>query len=500
MVFSFKAVVTYLLFFVSFQLEVSGQAFVIDGISLTSTAGLTITVVGDLQNQNGGSINNAGTIEVSGNWTNNATNSVFSTASGIVEMRGTSPQTIGGTNPTVFNNLTLNNTASTATRYQLSNSVVVRNILNMNGGDMNLSTHSLSVGTSAASIGSINHLSGWLYGGTLSRWIDATTIPLGSSVGFFPIGSATEYRPVQISAPADAPVAGGTISISHTEIPGNSVVSFTDINTTIDRLCNSYWTIASGNGLSGGTYDLRVDGGGFSGITDYTLLRLVLPGYSVGINGPNLGSNSNPQVVRTGLSISELSNSFHFGYPADAALPVELISFNARPEQSQVKVNWITATEINSDYFTVERSEDGKEFYAIETIKAAGTTSVNTYYTTIDPSPLNGLSYYRLVETDLDGSQTYCFPVSVRFNTDQPYFELYVSRQFDDKANVTIHAPDPVDFNLNLYSCTGKLIFSKSGRLEKGDQNFSIPLSGFEKGMHIVSLITSNQVLSKKIL
>src|SRR2546423_46871 len=54
-------------------------AVTIDNLAVTVESGLSVTVQGDFQNQNGGTIDNGGTINVSGNWTNNASNTVFST-------------------------------------------------------------------------------------------------------------------------------------------------------------------------------------------------------------------------------------------------------------------------------------------------------------------------------------------------------------------------------------------------------------------------------------
>ena len=72
--------------------------------------------------------------------------------------------------------------------------------------------------------------------------------------------------------------------------------------------------------MNGGIYNLRTEGTGFTGITDYNKVRLVLLGSSVGNNGSNAGSNSNPQVNRTGVSLVQLSNNFYW-----VILPVQAL-------------------------------------------------------------------------------------------------------------------------------------------------------------------------------
>ena len=190
----------------------------------------------------------------------------------------------------------------------------------------------------------------------------------GSSAGLFPIGSSSDYRPLYISAPVTGPLTGGTISVSHTNVSNTTASSFLDINLTIDRIFNSYWDLSTGNGLLGGLYNLRTEGTGFTGVTDYTNLRLVLGGNSVGTFGTNAGNNTTPQVNRTGLTLLQLFNRFYWGYPSGSGpLPVTLISFDAKPEGKKVNLNWTTSSEINSDFFTVERSADGINFSSLFT-------------------------------------------------------------------------------------------------------------------------------------
>lgn len=88
-------------------------------------------------------------------------------------------------------------------------------------------------------------------------------------------------------------------------------------------------------------------------------------------------------------------------------LNISLISFKALEDHEVVDLDWITAWEANNDYFTIERSLDGKHWESIENIKAAGTSYGMNSYKTIDPKPYTGLSYYRLKQTDFDGSYTY---------------------------------------------------------------------------------------------
>lgn len=102
---------------------------------------------------------------------------------------------------------------------------------------------------------------------------------------------------------------------------------------------------------------------------------------------------------------------------AFAMLPVELLHFIATPESEQVALQWATATELNNAGFHVERSSDGERYDAILEVEGMGTTQQVTHYAVIDRAPLPGLSYYRLRQTDFDGTETWSGTVAVEMST-----------------------------------------------------------------------------------
>lgn len=94
-------------------------------------------------------------------------------------------------------------------------------------------------------------------------------------------------------------------------------------------------------------------------------------------------------------------------------LPVTLVSFSAKVSGSQVAIRWETASELNNKQFTVERSRDSRTFETILTRAGQGTTNATTVYNEVDRQPLNGVSYYRLKQVDLDGKTSYSNIASV---------------------------------------------------------------------------------------
>ena len=93
-----------------------------------------------------------------------------------------------------------------------------------------------------------------------------------------------------------------------------------------------------------------------------------------------------------------------------APLPVMLVDFTGKAAGNVVTLNWKTATEINSDYFAVERSVDLVSFKEIGRVTSRGSGSS---YLLIDPAANKGLNYYRLRQVDKNGSIEYSKIVTV---------------------------------------------------------------------------------------
>jgi hypothetical protein len=106
-----------------------------------------------------------------------------------------------------------------------------------------------------------------------------------------------------------------------------------------------------------------------------------------------------------------------------SALPIDLISFNAEYLGSEihpiVMINWITLSQVNNDYFEVQRSVDVENWYTVETVTGAGNNNSQMSYSVIDTKPFYGTSYYRLKQTDYDGQHESFHPVSVSISSEE---------------------------------------------------------------------------------
>lgn len=112
---------------------------------------------------------------------------------------------------------------------------------------------------------------------------------------------------------------------------------------------------------------------------------------------------------------------------AAAPLPITLLSFAAIPFGNTVKTDWTTLSEVNNDYFTLERSRDGINFEYVGTVEGAGTSTNSINYSYFDYRPHQGLSYYRLKQTDYDGGFKYSKLVAVMIDSENfnGEYEIY---------------------------------------------------------------------------
>jgi hypothetical protein len=101
------------------------------------------------------------------------------------------------------------------------------------------------------------------------------------------------------------------------------------------------------------------------------------------------------------------------GLNTEVPLPITLIKFSAYLENSEVKLEWQTASEINNDYFTIERTYEGSMYEFVGQKNGGGTCVVFQYYTLWDDNIRKEIIYYRLKQTDFDGKFSYSNLVSV---------------------------------------------------------------------------------------
>jgi hypothetical protein len=209
---------------------------------------------------------------------------------------------------------------------------------------------------------------------------------------------------------------------------------------------------------------------------------------------------SDGYALRMGLSTF---SEFGIGRASSSGnpLPIELVSFTAKAnDDDQVLLNWMTAIEINNEYFTIERSTDGTNFEEIAQIEGAGNSvQVNTY-STLDMAPAKGINYYRLKQTDYDGGYEYSNMVTVTIGqTTQPTAEVTV---YPNPANtgqqiqISINNTD-TDYEVEVYEIgSGRLIHNAPTT----SQNHLVNMpQGLAAGVYLVRVSNGVEVQNHKL-
>lgn len=182
-------------------------------------------------------------------------------------------------------------------------------------------------------------------------------------------------------------------------------------------------------------------------------------------------------------------------------LPVVWNGFFGRTMDNEVELNWSTAQEVNTDHFTVLRSVDGFNFDEIGTIDAQGISSAQNNYQFSDASPMEGTSFYQIVQYDLDGQSSRTEVIEIEFSMNAELAWTQISpNPVVDLAGVGFTAPEAATYQLQVFDLKGQLIQQSTINAIAGNNQHELDLSGASSGMYILRLANPTGRLDKKIL
>ncbi|SEI58079.1 Por secretion system C-terminal sorting domain-containing protein [Dyadobacter sp. SG02] len=306
-------------------------------------------------------------------------------------------------------------------------------LLTRQGGSFNNNTGGVVKGT-----GSINPLSLTSNGGTLSP---------GYSPGMLTFNASHDF----------------TNSILDMELNGLGAAG-----TDYDQI------VVTGQATLGGTLAVKVNYTPAIG-DQFTILSATLVS----------GTFSSVTGLAIGWKVVYEANAVKLRY--DDPMPVTLVSFNARPENSIVRLEWRTTSETDNAGFYIERSTDAFNWNDIGFVDGNATTAVVKDYTFRDEKPAPGLSYYRLRQTDFDGTTERSRAVAVRFGDPQCSVTVWA----DPARLVHIQSSEPIN-QATVYDLSGRvLVVSKESTMN---------LSRAASGIVLVRVTTAGGTVVKKVV
>ncbi|WP_422361625.1 T9SS type A sorting domain-containing protein [Reichenbachiella sp.] len=179
------------------------------------------------------------------------------------------------------------------------------------------------------------------------------------------------------------------------------------------------------------------------------------------------------------------------------ALPVELLYFTASSQQDQIVLEWATASEFNNDYFTVERSRDGIDFEEIDYVNGAGSTTAVNHYSIVDYNSLAGKSFYRLKQTDFDGTFSYSEVISVT-HTQHLQFNAYPNPVGDVAYLEVNNSLFAEMFRIEVFDVNGSTM--NVPYTQENDRSIQLDTSRLRSGMYVLRLSVSESVFYSRIL
>jgi len=419
---------------------------------------------------------NGHSITLSGNWTNNGT---LTPGTQTVTFDGIgSSHMYGNTN---FYNLTLNK--STGDLYSDGTNHITNTLALTNGVLFSSSNTSVIVDAGAS-----------VSGGSTSSYIDGPMRKDGNTAFTFPIGDFRKYAPCAVGTPS----ASTQFVAEYTKTGHSNTGSFNSPLTKVSL--NEYWDITPSPDV---TADVRLywRDGTFSGIGDLTDLRLAHyngSSWDEIAGATTSGNTSSGSIIKT--SVSSFS-PFTFGTTDNTSnpLPIQLLSFNAKPENNTVSLKWETASEINNDYFIIEKSINKYDIEEVGKVIGSGNTNINIDYGLLDNSPYFGTSYYRLIQVDYDGQFETFDWVAVNLTESLiTSINIFPNPLSDDLLNIQLRNIIGKT-NLNIYDFSGRIVFIKTIVFESRDQLIRLNLD-LPKGSYYMHFIGSSSNIVKKLI
>ena len=466
----------------------------------TVTAPATLNINGNLL-LSAGTFTAGTTINIKGNWINNG--GTFVPGTNTVNFIGTGTETLGGTNVTSFYNLTINTAAATDI-VQLTSNTIVTSVLNLTKGVIDLNSKALSVTSGLA--GAVTRVNGYI----LSEKSDNSSKVIWSignnlTSHTYPFGTASGvYIPFTLNLTAGN-IGNATIS-TYPTVANNTPYPATPISVT-----NMYSSTGSDNSANVVDRFWQIDKDGPSGTATITFTAtaaevgsILLPTaqrYETLTNkwqAPLPGQTS----TATSATVPGVTTFSPWTLSSNTAiLPIELVSFTAILKNEHVDLAWTTASELNNDYFTVEKTLDLVNYETVARKDGAGNSTHTLNYFDVDHNPYNGISYYRLRQTGFDGSVSYSEIIPID-RTSTSFFDMNVSpNPTTGNLNIAVTGTSGKEVSLIILDVFGRACYSKILSGENSNYTFTEDLhSRLAVGEYLVALSCDNTYKTMRLI
>lgn len=220
-----------------------------------------------------------------------------------------------------------------------------------------------------------------------------------------------------------------------------------------------------------------------------TLYRVVVATTVSNLTDPNCNISDGVTIT---LSVNDC------GIP----LKTDLLSFNGRLVADKGNLSWTTSREEGPVTFRVERSSDGSNYSLVGTVNGRNNNSAeNNSYTFIDPQPVNGKVYYRLIMVDPAGSKKYSRTITLNKQDSDQFALVSVVNPFNYSLDFDVSSPAETKIETMLVDLYGKVIQKKTYLVHAGVNALSIPnTENLPAGTYVLRIKNNETVINRKVL
>ena len=179
------------------------------------------------------------------------------------------------------------------------------------------------------------------------------------------------------------------------------------------------------------------------------------------------------------------------------ASPIDLTRFDGLVEGNKVSFGWSTAHEINSSYFVIERSRNGKDFEPLDSAAGAGDSRTAVTYALNYGKPWPGQSHYRLRVVSLDGSISYSEVITINMKSNSHLLQVNTANRAE--AVLAYRTEESESALVQLYDLNGRMYFEKRMNFEKGSNVRRIDTRHLPAGIYLVRVVRAGGSETEKV-
>jgi hypothetical protein len=180
------------------------------------------------------------------------------------------------------------------------------------------------------------------------------------------------------------------------------------------------------------------------------------------------------------------------GWTAVGILPLELLNFVGHNEEEKNKIQWVTSSEKNSNFFRLEKSKNGIDFEKLLDYNGAGNSESPKYYNAFDLSPYEDVTYYRLKLFNLDGTDEYSNIISINNKNLTDYITDARPNPTNGLLEFDINSKTKGKVLVEIYNSKGTLINSEEKNIENSYQSLNLDLNKYDSGIYLLKVSFEN--------